>query len=144
MDAKQMKDCVVRLYNEVYTKGQLSVCDELCDPNVKFHDLAAESYKPGVSAFKESEKAYHKAFPKKEPKIEDIFVNDDKVVVRWSCKGKHEGELQGVAATHRHFKITGISIYQFKSGKISEVWQSWDRLSLLEQLGIAQPVHALH
>jgi steroid delta-isomerase-like uncharacterized protein len=144
MDTKQMITNVRRLYEEVYSKGNLSVCDELCANNLKLNDPATTSLKPGIASFKDSENTYHKAFPHKKSKIEDISAVDDKVFVRWSCQGKHEGELQGIAPTHRTFNITGISIYRFTNGKISEIWQSWDRLTLFEQLGVLQVEHALH
>ncbi len=142
MDNKQMMDHIRRLYEDVYSKGKINVCDELCTADLKFHDPSATSYKVGVSSLKESENAYHKAFPNKKSKIEDICISGDKVIVRWSCQGKHNGELQGISPTHRSFNITGMSMYLFSNGKISEIWQAWDRLSLLEQLGAIQPAHA--
>lgn len=143
-DAKEMINCVRRLYDEVFTKGNVKACDELCTSNIKLHDTAVSNFTPGIASYKETENAYNKAFPTKKTKIEDIFAVDDKVVVRWSCTGKQDGELQGIAPTHRTFTITGISIYKFTNGKISEAWQSWDRLGMLEQLGVVQPAYALH
>lgn len=144
MNTQEMMNCVRRLYDEVYSKGNIKICDELCASNLKFHDPATTNSKSGITSFKETETTYHKAFPGKKAKIDDICVADDKAIVRWSCEGKHEGILQDIPPTHRTFHINGISIYQFKNGKIVEVWQSWDRLSLLEQLGVIQPAHALH
>lgn len=146
MDTQQMLKNVRRLFEDVYSKGNIKVCDELCDTNLKLNDAAVAShFKPGVAFFKQCESEYFKAFPNKRAKIDDIFAVDDKVVVRWTCTGKHEGELQGISPTHKNFNINGISIYRFGSnGKITEVWQTWDRLNLLEQLGIIQPAHALH
>lgn len=140
-----MIKAVRRLYEEVYTKGNLKVCDELFSPHLKLNDTANPKNKPGIAAFKECEHVYIKAFPTKKAKIEDIFASDNKVVVRWSCQGKQDGELKDFPASHRTFQITGISIYEFRDEKISEIWQSWDRLGLLEQLNAIQsPAHALH
>lgn len=136
MDSQQMLKTVRLMFDEVYTKGSLKVCDEILASNLKFHDLSEPNTKPGLAAFKESESQYIKAFPNKKAKIEDIFVSDNKVVVRWSCKGKQEGEMKGIPATNRTFQIAGIGIYAFKDEKISEIWESWDHLTLLEQLGV--------
>ncbi len=144
MDTHQRKKSIQRLYEEVYSKGNVNVSDELCENDLKLHDPAIAIQKPGIDAFKESERAFHRAFPNKKARIEDILVADKTITVRWSCQGSHEGELYGVAPTHRPFFLTGISIYRFSNGKISEIWQSWDRFSLLEQLGISNPIHALH
>jgi predicted ester cyclase len=42
----------------------------------------------------------------------------------------------GVAPTFKQLAVTGISIYRFSEGKIAEIWISWDRLSLMQQLGV--------
>ncbi len=142
MDTKQNTNTVRRLYEEVYSKGNLDLINELFSSNLKLHDSTTKNLASGVEAFKDLERTYQRAFPNKKVKIEDITVADNKVIVRWSSQGKHEGQFQDNSPTHRTFNITGISIYQFTNGKITEAWHSWDRLSLLEQLGIIQPASA--
>lgn len=143
MDQKNMMNIVRRLYDEVYAKGNIKALDDLCDKNLQFHDVPNDQNKVGgIHDFKELETGYHKAFPNKKPKIEDIFTNQDKVVVRWTLTGKNEGPFNGNPPTHRNATISGISIYRLENEKIVELWQRWDKLSLLEQLGIA--VHAAH
>lgn len=144
MGTHRMENCVRQLYKEVYSKGNINICDECCAKDMKMHDAAISTSIRGIDAFKESEAIYHKAFPNKKANIDDIFVADDRVVVRWSFSGKQDGDLQGIAPTHKTVHIKGISIYRFEEEKISEIWQSWDRLGLLEQLGVIQPAHALH
>jgi steroid delta-isomerase-like uncharacterized protein len=141
MDTKQQTNIVRRLYDEVYTKGNVNVSDELLTDNVKVTDPSTKGTKQGISTFKDLESNYLTAFPHKKAKIEEIATIDDKVIVRWSCQGKHEGQFLDASPTHRTFNITGISLYKFSNGKISEIWQSWDRLTLLEQLGIIQTAH---
>ncbi len=41
----------------------------------------------------------------------------------------------GIAATGKHFAVTGIHIYRVGDGKLQEEWENWDRLGLLRQLG---------
>ena len=142
-DTKKLETAVRRLYDEVYTKGNLKLIDELVAPNLKFHDAAAGKNGNGLELFKKSETSYFKAFPHKKATIDDLIVSGNKVVVRWTCQGKHEGEFHGIAPTHRPFNITGVSIYLFTNDKITEIWQSWDRQNLFEQLGVAAPAHAL-
>ncbi len=139
-----MESTVRRLYDEVYTKCNLNVCDELFSSGLKLHTAAVEGGKSDITSFKTAESTYHKAIPNKKATIEDLMISDNKVIVRWSCKGKQDGELFGNAPTHRPFTISGISIYLFTNDKISEIWQSWDRLSLCDQIGISPPSHATH
>lgn len=144
MDSQKNIELTRRLFDEVYSKGNLSACDNLLAPNIKLHDPARPHQREGLAAFKELEKTYTQAFPNKKAKIDEIWAAEDKVIARWTCQGVHKGELEGIAPTNQEFKITGISIYRYNNGKITEIWQNWDRLGLLEQIGEIQPAHALH
>lgn len=133
-----------RLFDELFTKGNLKVADELVATNVKMLDPAAPNFKGGLNEFKERETMYLKAFPNKVMKIDDIFSSEDRVVVRWTATGVHKGDLQGIAPSNKNVKVAGISIYRFNNGKIIEISQMWDRLGLLEQIGEVEPALALH
>lgn len=135
---------VRRLFDEVFNKGNVSVLDEFFSSNVKLHDPAHMHKNTGLSSLKEIETSYIKAFPNKKVKIDDIFLAEDKVVVRWTCTGVQKGPLQDIAASNKPFTMSGISIYTFANGKIAEIYQNWDRLALLEQIGEIQPAMALH
>jgi steroid delta-isomerase-like uncharacterized protein len=135
---------VKRFYDEVLNAGDFSVCHELISEHLKFHDPAVNSPKDGFAKFKEMEHMYRRAFPNKKVKMDDIWGMENHVVVRWSCQGTHRGELQGIKPTDKDIRINGVSIYYFESGKISEIWQSWDRLALFEQIEAISPILALH
>lgn len=132
-----------KIFEEAFNKANFNLLDELVVNNVRLHD-AANHHREGLKAFKDTEATYHRAFPNKKTKIDDIISADDKVIVRWTAQGVHKGELEGIAPTNKEVKISGISIYRFANGKVTEIWQSWDRLGLLEQIGEIQPAHALH
>jgi predicted ester cyclase len=51
--------------------------------------------------------------------------------------GTHKGEYTGNPGTGRSFTVPGTSISHIVGGKIKENWAYWDRLGLLEQLGVA-------
>ena len=42
---------------------------------------------------------------------------------------------KGIDPKKKTFRIWGMSLYRFSNGKISEIWQFWDRLGILEQIG---------
>ncbi len=144
MDNPQNINQTKKLFEEIYNKGNLTMLDGLVANNVRLNDPATRQQKEGLKALKDTEASYIRAFPNKKVKIEDIMSSEDKVIVRWTCQGVHKGELQGISPTNKEFKISGISIYRFANGKVTEIWQSWDRLGLLEQIGEIQPALALH
>lgn len=59
----------------------------------------------------------------------------DRVAIRWSAGGVHAGNLLGVPATGRRVDITGIDIFRVKDGKLAEMWQNWDQLGMMQQIG---------
>ena len=146
MDKQKYITQVKKLYDEVYSHGNFAKLDQYFASDVKFVDPAAPNFKGGLATMKQKEQAYETAFPGKSLRIDDIFGTDDgRVVVRWTCTGTQKGQLDDIPASNRNVKITGISIYSFKGDKIVEVQQSWDRLGLLEQIGvIEEQMSALH
>ena len=70
--------------------------------------------------------------------INDLRSAGDKVVARWTGSGRHLADFNGIPATGNEVHdIEAISIHRMEGGKIAETWQVWDRLSFLQQLGVA-------
>ena len=144
METNQNITATKRMYEEVYNKGNLEVLNELLTNNAAIFDVALHNGKGSVTEYREAQENYHQAFPNMKIKIDDILGLEDKVFVRWSATGTHKGDLQGIAPTNQNVKVTGITIYKFKNGKITEINQQWDRLGLLEQIREIEPAQALH
>jgi steroid delta-isomerase-like uncharacterized protein len=68
--------------------------------------------------------------------VEDVVAEGDKVVVRWFGSGTHTGAaLMGIPASGAQVTARGIYIMSFADGKIAEVWDNWDNLNVLQQIG---------
>ena len=77
------------------------------------------------------------AFPNLNVTVEDEIAEDDKVVTRWTIRGTHQGEVEEFGPpTGRQVEIQGITIHRIEDGKIVEEWNSWDNMSLMQQLGL--------
>jgi steroid delta-isomerase-like uncharacterized protein len=144
MNTQQNITLVKRLFDEVYSKGNVAVLDQILNADFKLIDSSVPNFRGGLAGYKEREQMFKTAFPTKTAKIEEIFATEDRVVVRWTMTGAHKGELQDVAPTGKNVKVCGISIYLFNNSKISEIHQAWDRLALLEQIGVVETTLALH
>jgi len=75
-------------------------------------------------------------FPDLHVSIEDVIGEGDRVVVRFTLRGTHQGELMGIAPTGKQVAMTGISIIRVANGKFLEEWANTDWLGLLQQLGV--------
>jgi steroid delta-isomerase-like uncharacterized protein len=130
------KNAVRRLFEEVWNKGNLQVTEDLFTPNYVHHDSSTPDVGRGPEGEKKRVTLYRTAFPDLRLTVEDIIAEGETVTARWSGRGTHKGDLNGIAPTGKQFHITGVSIARFTNGKMSEGFVNWDALSLMQQLGV--------
>jgi steroid delta-isomerase-like uncharacterized protein len=131
-----------RLIEESFNRGNFALADELVAPDAVDHDPATPAQMRGLRGpelVRRTAGMYRAAFPDVRISVDDVIVAGDKVVLRWHSEGTHRGELAGLAPTGARGSVTGISIDQWKDGKIVETWTEWDNLGLARQLGAAPP-----
>ncbi len=80
---------------------------------------------------------FKSAFPDMSATIENVIAEGDKVVTRWTIRGTHQGETEEFGPpTGRQVEGGGLSLHRIEGGKIVEEWNSYDNLSLMQQLGL--------
>jgi steroid delta-isomerase-like uncharacterized protein len=123
-----------RWFEEVVTGGDVALADELLEPGYRLHfpgapqPLDREAHKALVGMFRA-------AFPDWVEAVEDVIAEGDKVVIRVTGRGTHEGEFHGVPPTGRQVAATGVGIARIHDGRIAEAWAAYDALGLMQQLG---------
>ena len=125
-----------RSFEELWNKGNLSLADELFDPNYAHHDPSTPDVGRGPEGEKKRVALYRTAFPDLRLTIEDVIAEGQTVMARWSCRGTHKGDLSGIAPTGKQVTISGVSVARFTNGKMVEGWVNWDALGLMRQLGV--------
>ena len=123
-----------KVYEEVWVKGNLDAVDELFADDFVNHSQPP-NLPQGREGFKMLAGGYQAAFPNMKMVVEDTLADGDRVVIRWISTGKHEGEFNGIAATDKDVRVTGISIDRISGGKVAESWGEFDLAGLLMQLG---------
>ena len=68
--------------------------------------------------------------------IDDVVAEGERVVLRYTFRGTHQGDLMGIPPTGKAISLTGMSIYRIVDGMLVEFWESLDRLGLYQQLGL--------
>ena len=131
--SEENKEVVRRFYEEV-TAGDTSAFDKYCASDVVLHQ-AGEADIQGLDGFKELVRMYLSAFPDATTEIHDQAAEGDKVWTRFSHTGTHKGELFGIPASGNRMSITAISVNRLAGGKIVEVWDVTDNMSLMQQIG---------
>ena len=136
MHVENNKSIALRYIEEMHNKRNLDVADELFSDECKIHlgqaSFNREDYKNIILRSSST-------FSDITTTVDDLIAEGDKVVTRWTSRFIHQDKFMGVDPTYQQIKISGISIYRVNEGKIAEIWISWDRLSLMQQLGIIHP-----
>jgi predicted ester cyclase len=124
---------VRRIIEEVYNRGDLDLVDEVAAADLVIHSGPQDIR--GREGAKQYVAALRAGFPDLRFTIEDQVAEGDMVVTRWSARGTHRGEFQGVTATDREVRLAGTDIDRIVGGKVVECWAHVDELGLLRQLG---------
>jgi steroid delta-isomerase-like uncharacterized protein len=135
MSAEENKALTRRVLEEIFTEGNLDLADDLIAPDFVDHDSAMPEDVHGVEGFKEFVRMYRSAFPDIHVEVEDQVAEGDKVATRWRAGGTHEGEIAGVPATGNWVEITGMEISRISGGKIAEIWDNYDVMGMMQQIG---------
>ncbi len=135
MSAEQNKAVSRRADEELFNRGNLDVADELFAADYVYHDATSGQDWHGPEDVKRYARLLRSAFPDLQQTIEDQVAEGDRVAYRWTARGTHRGELMGIAPTGARVAFTGIAIARLAHGRIAEMWESYDALGLLRQLG---------
>ena len=113
------------------------ILEEVYAPDVVWHDPDRDIQ--GLEEARQFISMFKSAFPDMSATIEDVIAEDDKVLTRVTFRGTHQGETEEFGPpTGRQVEGGGLSLHRIEGGKIVEEWNSYDNLSLMQQLG---PVH---
>lgn len=130
---------VRRFFEEICNGRRAEVADEIIAPEYVSHGPQAPPA-AGPEGVRERVGLYQEALAGQWD-VQEVFSVGDRVAVRWIGRGRHEGELMGVAPTGASIEVDAISLFRVADGKITEEWTVWDALGLLQQVG-AVPVAA--
>lgn len=142
MSTDQNKTIARRIVDESWTKHDPSILDELFSKDAILHDPQNPSIAKGPQGAKSTLGTYLRAFPDVKISIEREIAEGDYVVQHLLVTGTNSGEFNGMPATGKHTKVTGVMTSKIKDGKVIEAWSLFDNLSLLQQLGVV-PVPAV-
>ena len=130
---------VRRLIEEGFNEGNLEVVEELNAPELVEHQFYGPQHPGGADGVKAVVTSLRNAFSDFHLAIEDLAVDGDKVWIRMTGSGTNDGSFMGNAPTGRPMKTDVLDICRVVDGRIVEHWGVPDRLSVLFQLGLAQP-----
>lgn len=136
MSIEENEAIIRRWLEEGWTNGNLSVADELIDPDFIAHVAGGQAVPSGPDGVRQIVTAWRTGFPDGRMVIDDLIGVADKVVIRMTWRGTHQGDFYGIAPTNRQVSVTSIGIDRVVNGKIVEGWGEVDMLGMYQQLGV--------
>lgn len=141
MSTETNKATVRRMNEQVWAKQRVDLVEEFYTEDTVFHTASFPSLS-GLEAMRKYAEYVLNAYPDLQATLEDEIAEGDKVVVRWTKRCTHQGELAGIPPTGKQVTTTGITIYRLVNGKIAEQWLWNDNLSEFQQLGVVPALSA--
>lgn len=122
-------------FAQVWAAGALQLVDELAAPDI----VVSYPFPPepirGAEAFKSFLRQFVEALPDVTVVVDDMIAEGEKVAVRWTFRGTHEGPLLGLPPTGRPVQVSGLTFYRIVGGKVVEETGIGNTLGLMQQLG---------
>lgn len=119
--------------NKAFVRSYLEAISGKEKPRALQDEYIAES----DQELKEHIVFFEGSFPGYALPIDDLIAEGDKVAARLRFEGSHDGELLGIPPTGKEVSVPFAITYRLAGGKIAEHWMSFDRMALMEQLGVA-------
>ncbi|HEY3630227.1 MAG TPA: ester cyclase [Jatrophihabitantaceae bacterium] len=129
---------VLKRFDDAVNSGDLELIGKTIDE--VFHpDVLISTPLPvdaaGTAALKQVWAMLLTAYPDLRVHVEDVLTDGDKVVVRNTVTGTHQGTYLGLAPTGRAVSYGEIFILRFADGRVVQTWGVVDVAAQLKQLG---------
>jgi steroid delta-isomerase-like uncharacterized protein len=136
--ARTAPDALVAAYYSALTDNRLDDLNTLPSEDFEEHELLP-GIPPNGAGLKQKYSLPRSGFSDLRFGVEDLLANGDRVAVRVTVGGTHNGVFPGRPPTGRTFEVTSVSIFRSADGRIAEHWGVFDQMAMLGQLGALGP-----
>ena len=120
---------------EIWNEGNYALLDELYSPEIVRHEVNIIEDLVGPKEYKDNVTLVRTAYPDFNVTADELFVKDDRVVLRWTVTGTNTGPRGDQPATGKRIQFSGVVINRVVDGKIVEEWVYFNMAAILKQLG---------
>lgn len=132
-DVQAILDGVVEFWNT----GNEELAKRVFAENIQRSDPNHPKVTTGLRAIADYVAQVHTGFPDFKLEIKEKVLESGRMITHWTCSGTHQGEFQGIPATGKRLGFDGVTWAQIENGKVVEEQVYFDRMLMLEQLGVA-------
>ena len=125
-----------RSWEEIVNERNPDAIEEIYPSDLVWHEPDGDIQ--GYEQARQFVSTFFRGFPDINITVEDVIAEGEQVVTRYTIRGTHQGETDEFGPpTEKQMELKGITIHRFEGGKIVEEWESYDNLSMMQQLGLA-------
>ena len=124
-------DRVLKMWNE----ANLTIVDTVYAQEFVRHDCGAPEDIVGLENVKNYLKNFFNAFPDLNVTVDEIIMEGNKLVQRWTLTGTNTGSMAEMPPTGKKVQLSGVSIIDMVNGKATEIWDYYNVLDMYQQLG---------
>ncbi|HYU39373.1 MAG TPA: ester cyclase [Acidimicrobiia bacterium] len=137
MTPDQMRGLVRRHIEEGFNRGDWTVCEStLADDYTAYYGAEGKA-NVGRDAYVKVCKFLRQSFPDVGITIEDLIVEEDKIVMRYTERGTLTGQpFLGIEPAGQRYDKPGTTVYRVVNGRLAQSWGVEDTLGWFRQLGI--------
>jgi steroid delta-isomerase-like uncharacterized protein len=101
-----------------------------------YEELGIGVIKRGKEELRAFINSFFAAFPDTNFELKSSFISGNWYCGEWVWTGTHKGDMAGLLATGKRFSIRGVSVGELKEGEIKRNSDYYNKMDLLQQLGI--------
>jgi predicted ester cyclase len=131
--SEENKTVVRRIVEDYWSNKNPSLVGELLAPNCAVHTPNGDFQ--GIAGATLLYDTFATAFPDFRITIDEIVAEGDRVAIRHTFAGTHNGPFGEIAATGNRATVSGMMMFHVAGGKVAEARLTWDTLSLGQQMG---------
>lgn len=124
---------------EAWNAGDWQRLKAALAPDVVYDEVGSQRRMQGADQFVRAYQGWKKAVPDGKGKITNSVAADNTVVIEVTWMGTHNGPLETPGGTippsGKSWNLRGAQVVVLKDGKIKEVRQYFDMMTLLQQIG---------
>jgi steroid delta-isomerase-like uncharacterized protein len=126
------RDLIDDYYGALNT-GQFERLDELLSDQFGDHETMF-SIPPTRAGLQEKYALLRGAFSDFRFTVDDSVAADDRIAVRLTVQGTHDGDFMGRPATGAQFRVDSVGIFRIEDARIVEHWGVFDQMAMLRQV----------
>ncbi|MCA1554285.1 MAG: ester cyclase [Chloroflexi bacterium] len=126
------RQLVERLFETINSQKGVNALDEFFSGSYQSHN---DEIPPGLAGIRQFYAMLRTGFPDGSLTLEDVSMEGDRVNVRSTLRGTHEGDVWGFPQTGKSVELPIADTWRVADGRLVEHWGGVNRDELAQQLG---------